>query len=283
MKKYFSFIKFGHTVFALPFAVIGYFLAISKDEYYFNWQTFLLVIACMICARSAAMGFNRYADRKIDAKNPRTSNREIPSGVISSTSAFLFVLSFSILFIVFCSFINPLCFYLSPIALFVVLGYSYTKRFTALAHLFLGLGLSLAPIGAFLAVTGAFSLLPLLFSFVVLCWVSGFDIIYALQDEEFDRKEKLFSIPVWLGKKDALIFSRILHFFSASLLFITGYYGNFGVSYWIGSIIFITLLGYQHKLVKPEDLSKVNIAFATTNGIASVIFSVFVLVDLYIK
>ena len=283
MKKYFSFIKFGHTVFALPFAVIGYFLAISKDEYYFHWQTFLLVIACMICARSAAMGFNRYADRKIDAKNPRTSNREIPSGVISSTSAFLFVLSFSVLFIVFCWFINPLCFYLSPIALFVVLGYSYTKRFTALAHLFLGLGLSLAPIGAYLAVTGTFSLLPLLFSFVVLCWVSGFDIIYALQDEEFDRKEKLFSIPVWLGKKDALIFSGILHFFSASLLLITGYYGNFGVSYWIGSIIFITLLGYQHKLVKPEDLSKVNIAFATTNGIASVIFSVFVLTDLYIK
>ncbi len=283
MKKYFSFIKFSHTVFALPFAVIGYFLAISQSEYSFSWKTFLLVVACMICARSAAMGFNRYADRMIDAKNPRTATREIPAGKISSTAAFSFVIFFSILFVVCTWFINPLCFYLSPIALLVVLGYSYTKRFTALAHLFLGLGLSLAPIGAYLAVTGTFSLLPVLFSFVVMSWVSGFDIIYALQDEEFDRKEKLFSIPVWLGKKNALLFSRSLHLISASLLISAGYIGNFGISYWIGAIIFIFLLGYQQKLVKPEDLSKVNIAFATTNGIASIVFSVFVLTDLYLK
>ena len=283
MKKYFSFIKFSHTVFALPFAVIGYFLAISQSEYSFSWKTFLLVVACMICARSAAMGFNLYADRMIDAKNPRTATREIPAGKISSTAAFSFVIFFSILFVVCTWFINPLCFYLSPIALLVVLGYSYTKRFTALAHLFLGLGLSLAPIGAYLAVTGTFSLLPVLFSFVVMSWVSGFDIIYALQDEEFDRKEKLFSIPVWLGKKNALLFSRSLHLISASLLISAGYIGNFGISYWIGAIIFIFLLGYQQKLVKPEDLSKVNIAFATTNGIASIVFSVFVLTDLYLK
>ena len=283
MKKYFSFIKFSHTVFALPFAVIGYFLAISQSEYSFSWKTFLLVVACMICARSAAMGFNRYADRMIDAKNPRTATREIPAGKISSTAAFSFVIFFSSLFVVCTWFINPLCFYLSPIALLVVLGYSYTKRFTALAHLFLGLGLSLAPIGAYLAVTGTFSLLPVLFSFVVMSWVSGFDIIYALQDEEFDRKEKLFSIPVWLGKKNALLFSRSLHLISASLLISAGYIGNFGISYWIGAIIFIFLLGYQQKLVKPEDLSKVNIAFATTNGIASIVFSVFVLTDLYLK
>ncbi|TSA50711.1 MAG: 4-hydroxybenzoate octaprenyltransferase, partial [Sphingobacteriales bacterium] len=150
-------------------------------------------------------------------------------------------------------------------------------------HLFLGLGLSLAPIGAYLAVTGAFSLLPLLFSFVVMSWVSGFDIIYALQDEEFDRKEKLFSIPVWLGKKNALVFSRSLHLIAASLLIVAGCLGNFGISYWIGVFIFIMLLGYQQKLVKPEDLSKVNIAFATTNGIASILFSIFVLTDLYLK
>lgn len=283
MKKYFSFIKFSHTVFALPFAVIGYFLAISQSEYFFSWKTFLLVVACMICARSAAMGFNRYADRMIDAKNPRTATREIPAGKITSTAAFVFVIFFSILFVVCTWFINPLCFNLSPVALLVVLGYSYTKRFTALAHLFLGLGLSLAPIGAYLAVTGTFSLLPAMFSLVVMSWVSGFDIIYALQDEEFDRKEKLFSIPVWLGKKNALVFSRSLHIISASLLIGSGYFGNFGISYWIGAIVFIILLGYQQKLVKPEDLSQVNIAFATTNGIASIVFSVFVLTDLYLK
>ena len=283
MKKYFSFIKFSHTVFALPFAVIGYFLAISQAEYFFNWKTFSLVVACMICARSAAMGFNRYADRLIDAKNPRTATREIPIGKISSSAAFSFVVFFSVLFVVCTWFINPLCFYLSPVALIVVLGYSYTKRFTAFAHLFLGLGLSLAPIGAYLAVTGEFSLLPVLFSFVVMSWVSGFDIIYALQDEEFDRKEKLFSIPAWLGKKNALVFSRSLHLISASVLIAAGFSGNFGISYWIGACIFILLLAYQQKLVKPEDLSKVNIAFATTNGIASIMFSVFVLTDLYLK
>ncbi len=283
MKKYFYFIKFSHTIFALPFAIIGYFLAISKEEYYFNWKTFFLVVACMICARSAAMGFNRYADRKIDAKNPRTAAREIPAGKISSSAAFLFVFFFSILFIVCTWLINPLCFYLSPIALLVVLGYSYTKRFTPLAHLFLGLGLSFAPIGAYLAVTSIFSLLPVLFSFIVMSWVSGFDIIYALQDEEFDRKENLFSIPVWLGKKNALVFSRTLHFVTASLLIFAGYYGGFGISYWIGAIIFISLLGYQQKFVIPDDLSKIDIAFATTNGIASLIFSVLVITDLYLK
>lgn len=283
MKKYFSFIKFSHTVFALPFALIGYFLAISRSEYFFSWKIFLLVIGCMICARSAAMGFNRFADRKIDAKNPRTLNREIPTGKISTASAFVFVIFFSGLFIALTWFINPLCFYLSPVALFVVLGYSYTKRFTALAHLFLGLGLSLAPIGAYLAVTGSFSLLPLFFSFVVMSWVSGFDIIYALQDEEFDKQEKLFSIPAWLGKKNALVFSRVLHFISALFLIGAGLFGAFGLSYWIGTSIFIFLLTYQQKLVKPEDLSKVNLAFATTNGIASIVFSVFVLTDLYLK
>ncbi len=283
MKKYFSFIKFSHTVFALPFALIGYFLAISHEEYSFSWKTFLLVIGCMICARSAAMGFNRFADRKIDAKNPRTANREIPAGKISTSSAFVFVIFFSLLFVTLTWFINPLCFQLSPIALIVVLGYSYTKRFTSLAHLFLGLGLSLAPIGAYLSVTGEFSFLPLLFSFVVMSWVSGFDIIYALQDEEFDRQEKLFSIPVWLGKRNALNFSRVLHFISASIIICAGLFGNFGLSYWIGASIFILLLTYQQKLVKPEDLSKVNLAFATTNGIASIVFSIFVLTDLYLK
>src|SRR5690242_21919421 len=169
----------------MPFAMIGFFLAIAKAGHTLHWGLFLLVVLCMVFARSAAMAFNRVIDAKIDAKNPRTANREIPKGVISLKNARLFTIASSLFFMITAFFINQLCFFLSPVALLVVLGYSYTKRFTALCHLVLGLGLSLAPIGAFLAVTGYFALLPLLFSFIVLCWVSGFDIIYSLQDEEF--------------------------------------------------------------------------------------------------
>src|SRR5437762_10778063 len=201
MKKYFSLIKFSHTVFALPFAMIGYFLAVWQQGYGFSWKTFLLVLSCMVCARSAAMAFNRVADLKFDRENPRTAQREIPAGIITKNAALIFVITCCGGFILSAYFINRLCFRLSPVALAVVLGYSYTKRFTHLSHFFLGLGLALAPIGAYLAVTGKFHVLPILLGLAVLFWVSGFDIIYALQDEEFDRDQKLFSIPVWLGKK----------------------------------------------------------------------------------
>ncbi len=243
----------------------------------------VLVVLCMVFARSAAMAFNRFIDRKIDLANPRTAEvREIPNGTISSQSALIFVIVNCVLFIITTYFINPLCFYLSPVALAVVLGYSLTKRFTALCHLVLGLGLSLAPIGAYLAVTGQFDWLPLFFSFSVLFWVSGFDIIYALQDEEFDKEQKLHSIPVLLGKKNALMLSNFLHFITAMFILYAGYYAELGLFYWIGSGLFIGLLSYQHFLVKPNDLSKVNLAFFTTNGIASVLFAIFVLLDLYI-
>ena len=188
----------------------------------------------------------------------------------------------SALFIITTYFINTICFALSPVALLVVLGYSFTKRFTPLCHLVLGLGLSLAPIGAYLAVTGKFELLPILFSFTVLFWVSGFDIIYALQDEEFDKKYKLKSIPLWLGKSKALRVSEVLHVLSALCIIAAGWYGSFGIWYWIGVALFIGLLIYQHLLVKPDDLSKVNMAFFTTNGIASVVFAVFVIADIFI-
>ena len=194
MKNYLSLVKFSHTIFALPFALIGFFIAIGVHGYDFKWTTFIYVILCMVFARSAAMAFNRYVDRKIDKANERTANvREIPNGTIKPTSALVFVIINCVLFIATTYFINPLCFYLSPIALLVVLGYSYTKRFTALCHLVLGIGLGLAPIGAYLAVTGAFDWLPLYFSFAVLFWVSGFDIIYALQDESFDKQQQLHS------------------------------------------------------------------------------------------
>ena len=280
-KNYLSLIKFSHTIFAMPFAFIGFFYATKTTNTPFNALLFLLVTLCMVFARAAAMGFNRYVDRAIDEKNPRTSIREIPSGVISPSKALAFVVINSLLFVATSWFINTLCFFLSPIALLAVLGYSYTKRFTAMCHLVLGFGLALAPIGAYIAVTGKFDLTPLLFSFAVLCWVSGFDIVYALQDETFDSQHQLNSIPVLLGKKNALAFSLGLHFLSASIIFVVGLLEQLGVFYWIGAGVFCALLVYQHSLVKPNDLSRVNLAFFTTNGIASVVFACFVILSLY--
>lgn len=248
----------------------------------FNFEKLLLVIGCMVFARSAAMAFNRYIDKKFDAKNPRTAIREIPSGQISPNAALSFVVLSAIAFVVCAYFINTLCFYLSPVALFVILGYSYTKRFTPLCHIVLGVGLGLAPVGAYLALTEEFDIIPILLGFVVLFWVSGFDIIYAMQDEEFDREHGLNSIPVLLGKKNALNFSKLLHLLSGVLLTYVYLQGHFGWLFLGGLAIFISLLFYQHSLVKPNDLSKVNLAFGTTNGIASVIFCVCVCLDLFL-
>ncbi len=237
------------------------------------------MLLCMVFARSAAMAFNRYLDRDIDAKNPRTKLRDIPVGRISANAALIFTVVNCLLFILTTWFINPLCFYLSPVALLVVLGYSATKRFTFLCHLVLGLGLSLAPIGAYLVVTGAFAVLPILFSASVLCWVSGFDIIYALQDEDFDRGEKLHSIPVVLGKVNALKLSTFLHVLSAIFVIVPMFLTPIGWPYYVGILVFCSMLTYQHSLVKPNDLSRVNFAFMTTNGIASVVFAVCFLID----
>ncbi|MBC7948695.1 MAG: UbiA family prenyltransferase [Chitinophagaceae bacterium] len=289
LRSYLSLIKFSHTIFAMPFAMIGFFIGLIQrrnnkegGETTDNlWVLLVLVILCMVFARSSAMAFNRYLDRKFDGANPRTAIREIPSGVIKANSVLLFTIINCLLFVACTFFINRLCFYLSPIALAVVLGYSYTKRFTPLCHLILGLGLSLAPIGAYLAVTGSFALLPILFSLAVIFWVSGFDIIYALQDEEFDRSQQLYSIPAWLGKSKALRVSEILHLMSAAAVVIAGIYGEFGWLYWIGGAIFVGMLIYQHSIVKPGDLTKVNIAFMTANGIASVVFAIFVIADLF--
>jgi 4-hydroxybenzoate polyprenyltransferase len=282
MKKYLSLIKFSHTIFAMPFAFIGFFLATRAMGEGIDWMKFLYVILCMVFARSAAMAFNRWADRDIDSKNPRTAIREIPAGIISPKNALYFVIFNSVLFVITTWFINELSFYLSPVALLVVLGYSYTKRFTALCHFVLGLGLSLAPIGAYIAVANQFALLPVIYSFIVLFWVSGFDIIYALQDEEFDKSLGLNSIPASLGKKRALMISNVLHALTALLVVYSYIQTDFLFGYWYlaGAVIFIMLLSYQHFLVKPDDLSKVNLAFFTTNGIASTIFGIFVVLDI---
>jgi len=236
----------------------------------------------MVFARSAAMAFNRWLDAEYDAKNPRTVIREIPGGIISKRNAMLFVIFNCMAFVITTYFINAMCFFLSPVALFVILFYSYTKRFTALCHLVLGLGLSLAPIGAYIAVTGQFALVPVLFSFSVLFWVSGFDIIYALQDEEFDKEHNLYSIPSLLGTKKALHVSEYLHFLATASIFLAGVIGHFSWLYWSGVFVFAFFLVYQHTLIKPKDLSKVDRAFFSSNGIASVIFCVFVLLDIFI-
>lgn len=287
VKNYLSLVKFSHTIFALPFAMIGFVLGVHALTLSNEVQTVVpiilklsLVLICMVTARSAAMAFNRYLDRSFDAKNPRTAIREIPKGIISANSALRFVIINCLLFITATYFINKVCFYLSPVALFIILFYSYTKRFTALCHLVLGLGLSLAPIGAYLAVTGVFKFLPVLFSLAVIFWVSGFDIIYALQDENFDKENSLHSIPSSLGKTNALRVSEGLHILSTACVIYAGFYGNFSWLYWLGILVFIGMLFYQHTIVKPNDLSKVNIAFMTANGVASVVFAVFVIADI---
>jgi 4-hydroxybenzoate polyprenyltransferase len=282
VKNYLSLVKFSHTIFAMPFALIGFVLGL---RYHFIHQTtvdqvwlkFILVLVCMVTARSTAMAFNRYLDRHFDKLNPRTAIREIPAGIIKAEKALVFIGINMAVFITATYFINAMCFYLSPVALFVILFYSYTKRFTYLCHLVLGIGLSLAPIGAYLAVTGSFDVLPLLFSFAVIFWVSGFDIIYALQDIDFDQSQSLYSIPSQWGLKQSLSISRVLHVLSASLVIAAYFVGGFHFLYLFGLLIFIGMLVYQQSIVKPHDLSKVNLAFMTANGIASIVFSVFVI------
>lgn len=283
VKSYFSFIKFSHSIFALPFAAIGFFLAVFREHYPFSLRQFLLMLACMVTARSAAMAFNRFADADLDAANPRTAMREVPRGIISKKSALAFVIINSVLFVTIAFFINKICFLLSPVALLILLGYSFTKRFTYLSHLVLGLALSLAPVGAYLVVAGKFSILPWLFAMAVLCWVSGFDVIYALQDEKFDLENNLFSIPASWGSLNALHISEALHFLSFLFIALTGVLGGFGILYWMGVLFFAAALIYQHRLVQPGDLSRVNIAFATSNGFASLIFAAFVIADFYFK
>ena len=289
VKNYLSLVKFSHTIFAMPFALIGFVLGVANLK---SSNTgvptnelillFFLVLVCMVTARSAAMGFNRYLDRHFDQLNPRTAIREIPAGIIKAEKALGFVVVNSFIFIVTTYFINPICFYLSPVALFVILFYSYTKRFTYLCHLVLGIGLSLAPIGAYLAVTGVFDLLPLLFSFAVVFWVSGFDIIYALQDAEFDKTQSLYSMPSHWGGEQALRMARFFHLMSASFVVAAYVVGNFHWIYVLGLIVFIGMLIYQQSIVKANDLSRVNLAFMTANGIASIVFSIFVITAIFL-
>ena len=283
IKTYLSLIKFSHSIFAMPFALIGFFIAIQTLGYFPKWHIFALIILCMVFARNSAMAFNRYTDNKIDKANPRTAMREIPTKKVSPKNALIFTIINSVFFVTASFFINKTVFYLSPLALFIVLSYSYTKRFTFLSHFILGLALSIAPAGAFLAINSYLTIQIIWLSSAVLLWTAGFDILYSLQDEEFDRKNGLFSIPAKYGRQNSLIISNIIHLLAANFIILFSLSLNFNFLVGIGLVIFLFLLVYQHLIVKKDDISKINIAFATTNGVASLVFAVFIIASLYYK
>jgi 4-hydroxybenzoate polyprenyltransferase len=271
-RDFLSLVVFAHTVFALPFALLAAVLAAGGVP---DGRTLLWILVAMVGARSAAMSFNRIVDRRIDAKNPRTARREIPAGVVSPAAAALFCAASAALFVLAAAQLNRLCLYLSPVALAIVLGYSYAKRVTPLAHLFLGLALAIAPVGAWVAVTGGFALPPVLLGFAVLFWVAGFDVIYSLQDEEFDRAEGLRSIPARFGAARALQLARLFHGATLVLLYAVFLAVSGGWLFGAAVVVAGLFLVRQHRLVSPGDLSRVDAAFFTANGWLSV--AVFVL------
>lgn len=278
VKDYLSLVKFAHTAFALPFALIGYTLGVRVAG--FDPWVLAGVLACMVFARNAAMGFNRIVDRRYDIKNPRTARREIPAGKISVRAGRWFVILNAAAFIAVAATFNWLTLVLSPVVLLIVLGYSYTKRFTALCHMVLGLGLAIAPSAAYIAVTGTLTIIPVCISVLVLTWVSGFDIIYALQDTGFDRSERLHSVPAALGVRGALWVSALLHVVTVGMVVLVGSLLGNGLLYWIGAAVFLGLLVYQHLIVRPGDLSKIGAMFGLTNGVASIAYALFVIFDL---
>lgn len=279
VSKYASLVKFSHTVFAMPFAMVGFVYGIANysgphDTGKWWFRIFVSVILCMIFARNAAMAFNRWADRDIDAENPRTAGREIPAGVVKPRAALWFVIINSVLFIASTALMNRLTLILSPVALLVLLGYSYTKRFTAWSHIVLGMALGIAPVGAYIAVTGTIAIAPIILAALVLTWVAGFDIIYARQDAEFDRTHGLHSIPARFPGRRNLTISIALHLVTVYAVAMFGLFTSRGTLYWIGAGIFMALLLLQHIAKK--------IPFDTVNGAASFFFATFTIVDLLV-
>ena len=280
--KYLRLVKFSHTIFAMPFALMSFTYALWSTDAEFSWWLLLQVVLCMVFARNVAMGFNRWADRDIDAENPRTANREIPSGQISPRKALAFVIINALLFIVTASTINLLTAILSPVALAVVMFYSYCKRFTSLAHLVLGLSLGIAPAGAYIAVTGTLTFAPCLLSLLVLTWCGGFDIIYALQDAEFDRARGLHSIPSRFSTATSLYISIALHCVSVVALVAFAMYLPQTWLLWCGVGLFSAILVAEHILVTPKRQRSIAIAFGTLNGLASLTLALFVIVNILI-
>lgn len=273
IRKYGSLVKFAHTVFALPFALLAFMLALKEPGARFTWLLLLQILCCMVFARSAAMGFNRWADREIDARNPRTSGRDIPAGRITPRKALVFTLVNAVLFMAAAWTVNPLCGGLSVLALVILLGYSYLKRFTWLCHFGVGAALSIAPAGAFIAVTGRLSVSAMLLSLMVFFWSSGFDILYSLADEEIDREQGLHSIPQRFGRNTAMDISKLVHL--PELFLVPAFIAQAGLTdFWgiAAGIFFLAMLVYQHAIISPKDLSRLNAAFFTANGVASIVF-----------
>lgn len=266
LADYARLVKFSHSIFALPFALMSAWLAGGGPP---EARVLFLVVLCMVAARTAAMGFNRLVDRRLDAANPRTASRELPSGVLSGRGVAVLVVGSSAVFLAGAWALNPLCGKLAPAVLAVLLGYSYTKRFTSLAHLVLGFSLALAPLGAWLAVRGELDgdlSPPLLLAAAVLFWVAGFDLIYACQDAEFDREARLFSIPARFGVARALVLSRGLHLATALALVLFHWRADLSWVFALAVVGALALLLWEHTLVKPDDLSRVDLAFFTVNG-----------------
>lgn len=280
---YLRLVKFSHTIFAMPFALLSFTYAwLTAPHDAALWVVLLQVVACMVFARNVAMGFNRWADRKIDAENPRTANREIPAGVISSRGAVVFIIINALLFIATTLTINPLCAWLSPVALFVVMFYSYCKRFTALAHVVLGISLGIAPVGAYIAVTGTTVVECWLLAAVVTTWCAGFDIIYALQDAEFDRKRGLHSIPSHFSATTSLVISTLLHLASVGLLVWFALSQPQTWLLYVGCVLFAMILALEHFLVTPTKQRNIGIAFGTLNAMASMSLAVCLIANLLI-
>ncbi len=273
-------IKFEHTIFAMPFALMS--AAVAADGIpelrVLGW-----IIVAMVGARSSAMTFNRIADSAIDAKNPRTATRALPAGLITPLAAWVFMLVMSGLLVLAAWQLNRLALYLSPVALAVVLGYSYTKRFTSWSHLVLGLALGIAPVGAWIAVTGRIDLAPVVLATCVMLWTAGFDVIYSLQDIDFDQKMGLFSLPKAFGAARALVMSRMMHAVMLGLLVWFGVLGGLGTVYYIGLGIVSLFIIYEHTLVSPDDFSRVNVAFFTMNGCVSIGLFCFTFADVMVR
>ncbi len=274
MRKYFEFVRFSHTVFALPFALAAMVVAARATHGWPGWRTFLLILAAMVCARTAAMGFNRIVDQKYDAQNPRTAQRHLPAGRISVPAAWVLVGVSAAGLIAVTYFINSICFHLSPVALVVVLFYSFTKRFTNLSHFFLGLSLALAPVGAWLAVRGEIDMPPIVLAVAVVFWLVGFDIIYATQDVESDRQAGLRSLPARLGIPAALRVARAAHAVMAVALLAFGLISELRLPYYVGLMVIVVCLIWQHFLARKQDPVSLNAAFFRMNAIISVVFLV---------
>lgn len=284
LSKYFALVKFSHTIFSLPFAVTGFLMGYETTDKLPEIKVIIATLLCLIFARNAAMSFNRYIDKQFDKINPRTAQREIPAGIIHPLSALWFTIVNSVLFIFSSYFINSVCFYLSPVALLIILSYSYMKRISWLCHFHLGLGLMIAPVGAYMAVSGNITLDIFLLGLAVLFWVAGFDIIYSIQDMDFDRKMMLFSIPARFGDKNALYIARITHFISAILLlFWTFQYYSMQWLIIFGTILFVLFMTRQHLIIRNKNYQRINSVFFTSNGIASFVFGAFYILNLILN